>query len=296
MPDEDLRLDEDEDYDDQPEFQKAAHEGGGAAMVVKEADKETAGENKGVETAAAPAGAPPEMPDADGKPSAKAVLCGDSGVGKTSLLVRFSQNLFASSKATIGRRCGPQTWWHGSCSTREPSVTPSAGVDLQTQLLALPGGTTLKLQVWDTAGQEQFQSLTSSYFRRAHAVVLVYDVNNRASFNALARWMGEIDRLAPVEVCKMVVGAKSDTGVVADVSEAEAADFAAKHGALCERCSARDATNVREMFERLGAKIVRNGFDPDGKQRSSAANGRVSLSGAGAGAKGSGSAKKKGCC
>jgi len=192
------------------------------------------------------------------------VLCGDSGVGKTSLLVRFAQDQFAQAKATIG-------------------------VDLQTQVLQLPGGQSLKLQVWDTAGQEQFQSLTSSYFRRAHAVILVYDVNNRASFTGLMRWMMEVDRLAPAEVVKMVVGAKSDAGAPAAVSEAEAEAFANKYGALCERCSARDATNVRPMFERLAIKIVRNGFDPDGKRAAGA--GRVSLGSAKAAAP-----KKKGCC
>eukprot|EP00966_Prymnesium_polylepis_P311001 7185466-Prymnesium_polylepis.1 len=69
----------------------------------------------------------------------------------------------------------------------------------------------------------------------------------------------------------MVVGAKSDAGAPAAVSEAEAEAFANKYGALCERCSARDATNVRPMFERLAIKIVRNGFDPDGKVCASAA-------------------------
>ncbi|KAL1515835.1 hypothetical protein AB1Y20_002451 [Prymnesium parvum] len=258
---------EEEDFDEEPMFQKASHEGDGAAMVAKEADKETAGDSKGIEVEpAASGGLPKDVPDADGKPSAKAVLCGDSGVGKTSLLVRFAQGHFASSRATIG-------------------------VDLQTQLVEVPGGQRLKLQVWDTAGQEQFQSLTSSYFRRAHAVILVYDVNNPSSFRSLGRWMAEVDRLAPVEVCKVVVGAKSDAGAASAVTVEEAEAFAAKHGAMCERCSARDATNVKELFERVAVKIVRSGFEPDGKARQASEN-RVSLGGG----KASRPPKKGGCC
>jgi len=211
-------------------------------MVAKEADKETAGETKSLEAPAAPGNAPEQASQViDGKPAAKAVLVGDSGVGKTSLLLRFSRAEFVTSKATIG-------------------------VDLQAQTLSLPDGKSIKLQVWDTAGAEQFQSLTSSYFRRAHAVVLVYDVNNRNSFSSLGRWMMEVDRLAPAEVVKMVVGAKDDShGGETAVSSEEAAAFASKHGALCERCSAQDGTNVQDMFKRCAVKIVRNGFDPDGK-------------------------------
>ncbi|KAL3892670.1 MAG: hypothetical protein SGPRY_014903, partial [Prymnesium sp.] len=252
------------DMDEAPTFQKAAHEGDGAAMVAKEADQETAGEGASVVSPVVKvAGAGSES--IDGKPSAKAVLCGDTGVGKTSLLARLVTNQFTSSRATIG-------------------------VDLQTQMIPLPGGENLKLQIWDTAGQEQFHSLTSSYFRRAHAVLLVYDVNEEESFKSLLRWISEVDRLAPAEVCKMIVGAKCDDGVEPAVSEATALALAAKHGAMCERCSALNAKNVKEMFERLAVRIVRNGFDPEGKTRASGED-RVSLS-----SQTSEKGKKKGCC
>lgn len=230
--------------DEQPVFQRAAHEGDDAAMVAREADQETASEAAGIEAAGAVRTPRQDAAEPDSKPSAKAVLCGDSGVGKTAILLRLAHDQFEKARATIG-------------------------LDLHTQILQLPGGQELKLQVWDTAGQEQFRSLTTSYFRRAHAVILVYDVGNRESFNSLARWMSEVDRLAQVEVCKMVVGAKCDLGVEPVVSEADAAGFAAKHGALCERCSAHDGSNIREMFERLATNIVRHGFNPNGKLRSS---------------------------
>ena len=166
------------------------------------------------------------------------------------------------------------------------------GVDLQMRTVGVPGGRTINLQLWDTAGQEQFASLTSNFFRNAHGVVLAYDVHSPPSFAALARWMVEVDRHAPAEVVKSVVGLKADGGVAhTAVAEAEAAAFAAKHGALCARCSARDGANVTQLFEALAEKVVRNGFDPDGTRRRGGAPAGVKLGG-----KGGGASKKKGCC
>ena len=223
--------DDDGDACEQPIFQTG---GGDASMIAKEADKETAGASTQLEappsTGAGGASPPPDGPastdaaTAGGRPTAKAVLVGDSGVGKTALLTRFAQDIYReASKATIG-------------------------VDLHTREVALPGGKGgVNMQLWDTAGQEQFHSMTTSYFRQAHAVVLVYDVHSTASFGALSKWMVEVDRHAPAEVVKMIVGTKTDgvAGHTTAVSEAEAAAFASKHGALCERCSAKEGTNVK---------------------------------------------------
>ena len=242
-------------------------------MVAKEADKET--ERGGLEappskraSAASSAYTLPEgasVSAADGRPMAKAVLVGDSGVGKTSLMLRFSQDLYLpTSRATIG-------------------------VDLQTREVKLPAGRTLNLQLWDTAGQEQFGAITASFFRNAHAVVLAYDVHSPASFASLQRWMVEVDRHAPAEVVKSIVGLKADAEVASTaVSEAEATAFAAKHGALSSRCSSLDGgTKVSGIFESLAEKLVARGFDVDGKRRQ---QGNVRLG------KQQGGGKKKGCC
>ena len=156
---------------EQPVFQS----GGDTSMIAREVDKETAAAGLEAPPSAivAPTAAPPPAGGAassGGRPQAKAVLVGNSGVGKTSLMMRFSENRYVeSSKATIG-------------------------VDLHTREVELPSGGSLSLQLWDTAGQEQFQSLTSSYFRQAHCVVMAYDVHDPPSFAALAKWMMEVDR------------------------------------------------------------------------------------------------------
>jgi small GTP-binding protein len=137
---------------------------------------------------------------------------------------------------------------------------------MYTREVPLPDGTnTLSLQLWDTAGQEQFHALTSSYFRQAHAVILAYDVHSPSSFASLQRWVDEVDRHAPAEVVKLVIGTKCDGGGGGVVSEEEAQAFASKHGALCQRCSAKDGNGVFALFEALAAKVVRNGFNPDGR-------------------------------
>ena len=94
---------------------------------------------------------------------------------------------------------------------------------------------------------------------------------------ALSRWMSDVDRFAPGEVVKVVVGLKYDAVGATSVAEADAVAFAQKHGALCERCSAKAGTGIFELFEHLGAKLVHNGFDPDGL--SSSAKQRKSKSG-----------------
>ena len=92
---------------------------------------------------------------------------------------------------------------------------------------------------------------------------------------------------APAEVVKLVVGTKCDADAAATtaVSEAEAQAFATKHGALCERCSAKDGINVSALFTQVAVRIVRNGFDYDGKRKQAQQRGLKA-----------GASKKKGCC
>lgn len=119
-------------------------------------------------------------PSPAGRSHAKVVLVGDAGVGKTALLLRFAQQFFSSSTC--------------ACSPHPPHPTPrralsrpssrgrraTVGVDLHTRAVELPSGGEVSLQLWDTAGQEVFHALTASYFRQAHAVVLMYAVNQPA--------------------------------------------------------------------------------------------------------------------
>ena len=115
------------------------------------------------------------------------MLIGDSGVGKSCLLLRFADD----------------KWTDSYIST--------IGVDFKIRTIDLDGKT-IKLQIWDTAGQERFRTISSTYYRGAHGIIVVYDVTNLDSFNNVKRWLTEIDKYARENVNKLLVGNKADLG------------------------------------------------------------------------------------
>ncbi|KAA8520261.1 hypothetical protein F0562_014517 [Nyssa sinensis] len=119
----------------------------------------------------------------------KVVLIGDSAVGKSQLLSRFTRNEFSlDSKATIG-------------------------VEFQTRTLVIDQKT-VKAQIWDTAGQERYRAVTSAYYRGALGAMLVYDMTKRQSFDHVARWLEELRGHADKNIIIMLVGNKSDLGTL----------------------------------------------------------------------------------
>ncbi|KAF8926565.1 Rab-like protein 2A, partial [Haplosporangium bisporale] len=116
----------------------------------------------------------------------KVVLIGESSVGKTNILSRFTQNQFSlESKSTIGI---------------EFSTAKSIEID----------GKVLKAQIWDTAGQERYRAITSAYYRGAVGALLVYDISNMNSFKKLERWLQELQDHADSNTVIMLIGNKSD--------------------------------------------------------------------------------------
>merc|ERR1712010_195769 len=115
----------------------------------------------------------------------KLLLIGDSGVGKSCLLLRFADDTYAESYIS------------------------TIGVDFKIRTINLEGKT-IKLQIWDTAGQERFRTITSSYYRGAHGIIVVYDITDAESFTNVKQWLNEIDRYANENVNKLLVGNKSD--------------------------------------------------------------------------------------
>ncbi|KAF5184468.1 Ras-related protein rabc1 [Thalictrum thalictroides] len=162
----------------------------------------------------------------------KLLFVGDSGVGKSSLLLSFTSNTF-------------------------DHLSPTIGVDFKVKLVSL-GGKKLKLSIWDTAGQERFRTLTSSYYRGAQGIIMVYDVTRRETFTNLADiWGKEIDLYSTNRDCiKMLVGNKVDKESERVVTRKEAMDFAREYGCLFIECSAKTRVNVEQCFEELVLKIL----------------------------------------
>ncbi|KAI8143901.1 small GTPase superfamily [Fennellomyces sp. T-0311] len=167
-------------------------------------------------------------------PTLKLLLIGNSSVGKSSLLLRFTDDTFL-----------PQD-----------EVSATIGVDFKVAMKTIEGRT-YKLTIWDTAGQERFRTLTSSYYRGAQGVILVYDVSSRESFEALNTWWNEVNTYcSSPDVVKMIVGNKVDKESSRAVTTKEGAEMARKLQTLFIECSAKTNAGVQEAFEELVTKII----------------------------------------
>ncbi|GMP26381.1 hypothetical protein CsSME_00002841 [Camellia sinensis var. sinensis] len=162
----------------------------------------------------------------------KLLMIGDSGVGKSSLLLSFTSDTFED-------------------------LSPTIGVDFKVKYV-VGGGKKLKLAIWDTAGQERFRTLTSSYYRGAQGIIMVYDVTRRDTFTNLSEvWGKEIELYSTNQDCiKMLVGNKVDKESERIVTKKEGINFARECGCLFIECSAKTRVNVQQCFEELILKIL----------------------------------------
>ncbi|XP_024388454.1 ras-related protein YPTC6 [Physcomitrium patens] len=162
----------------------------------------------------------------------KVVLIGDSGVGKSNLLSRFTRNEFClESKSTIGVEF----------------ATRSIQVD----------GKTIKAQIWDTAGQERYRAITSAYYRGAVGALLVYDITKHVTYENVERWLKELRDHADSNIVIMLVGNKSDLKHLRGVSTDDAQSFSEKEGLSFIETSALESTNVEKAFQRILTEIYR---------------------------------------
>lgn len=180
---------------------------------------------------------PPDLmktnPTASSPVNVKLLLIGNASVGKSSLLLRFSD----------------EQW------LPEDEATATIGVDFRVHKME-SNGRKVKLSIWDTAGQERFRTITSSYFRGAQGIIVVYDVANRETFEALPRWFSEIDTYVATTVPKIIVGNKVDKENSRQVPTTEGSAFASRQSALFVEASAKTAVGVRDVFEDLVSRIL----------------------------------------
>ncbi|KAG2442437.1 hypothetical protein HXX76_002523 [Chlamydomonas incerta] len=169
-------------------------------------------------------------PDDDYDYLFKVVLIGDSGVGKSNLLSRFTRNEFSlESKSTIGVEF----------------ATRSIQVD----------GKTIKAQIWDTAGQERYRAITSAYYRGAVGALLVYDITKSVTFENVERWLKELRDHADSNIVIMLVGNKSDLKHLRDVQTEVAQAFCEREGLSFIETSALESTNVEKAFQQILTEI-----------------------------------------
>jgi len=161
----------------------------------------------------------------------KLVLIGDSGVGKSCLLLRFADDAFTESYIS------------------------TIGVDFRFRTVKVEKKT-VKLQIWDTAGQERFRTITSAYYRGADGIIMVYDVTNQESFEHVNDWLSEVNRYASEGTCKLLVGNKSDKGDKVVPSD-KAKAFADSLGIPFLETSAKNASNVEEAFLTMTAELIK---------------------------------------
>ncbi|BFZ25778.1 hypothetical protein BsWGS_28817 [Bradybaena similaris] len=163
----------------------------------------------------------------------KIVLVGDSGVGKTNLLSRFTKNEFLSeSKSTIG-------------------------VEFATRHVTIKGKV-IRAQIWDTAGQERYRAITAVYYRGAVGALVVYDMTKQLTFENLSKWLQELKDHADRSARIMIVGNKSDLRHLRAVTQEEGRVFAEKQQFSFIETSALDSTNVGEAFNNLLVDIYRS--------------------------------------
>jgi small GTP-binding protein len=162
----------------------------------------------------------------------KLLLIGDSGAGKTALLMRYAVDTFS------------------------PTYISTIGIDFKIKSIVIDNSK-VKLQIWDTAGQERFRTITTSYYRGSHGVFIVYDVTDRESFSNIEKWLADINRLAPPEIAKILVGNKSDLADRRVVSTKDGQDLANKYNIKFFETSAKVGTNVNKTFEILADQAYR---------------------------------------
>merc|ERR1712071_375723 len=173
----------------------------------------------------------------------KVVLIGNAGVGRTCLVRRFTQGVFP------------------------PGQGATIGVDFMIKTVEVDG-LKIQLQIWDTAGQERFRSITQSYYRSAHALILVYDVASQPSFDCLPHWLREVEEYASPKVLRVLVGNKTDRED-RDIPAAIGEEFSRANSMYFIETSAKECENVDKLFHEIARDLIQTARSNDGQTNDS---------------------------
>ena len=161
----------------------------------------------------------------------KIVLIGDSGVGKSCILLRFADDTFTENFYT------------------------TIGVDFRFKCLIYKGKK-IKLQIWDTAGQERFKTVTSAYYRGADGILIVYDQTDKNSFDHLNDWLDDILKYTTDEPIKLIIGNKDDLNEQKVISDDDIRNFSNRSNIEIVKTSAKSSFQVNYAFEKLTQKLI----------------------------------------
>jgi len=172
----------------------------------------------------------------------KLLLIGNSGVGKSCMLMRYAENTFTTN------------------------FFNTIGVDFKIKTIEYDNKV-VKLQIWDTAGQDRFRTITSSYYRGAHGIIVVYDVTDKDSFDNVKQWMNEIEKYAQENVCRLLVGNKCDLTAERKVKTEEGEELAKQYKIPFVETSARNSANIDQAFIQMIKTITERVSGTPGQAR-----------------------------
>jgi len=165
----------------------------------------------------------------------KILMIGDSGVGKSCLLLRFSDNQFTSSFIT------------------------TIGIDFKVKTMEIDGKR-VKMILWDTAGQERFRTISNAYYRGSDGVLLVYDVTDEHSFMNIRSWMNNIEQHANDSILRVIIGNKCDMAEDRVIPTDRGKQIADEYNVPFYETSAKTNINVQKVFIDIATNIIKNNF------------------------------------